>query len=49
MRINEPVTQQEYAVPEDATLMSVTDPSSYVTYANQDFIEISGFSLDELS
>ena len=48
MRVNEPVTQREFAFPEDATLMSTTDPSSRVTYANQAFIDVSGFSREEI-
>jgi aerotaxis receptor len=48
MRVNEPVTQREFAFPEDATLMSTTDPSSRITYANQAFIDVSGFSREEI-
>ena len=48
MRSNEPVTQQEYEVPENATLMSTTDTRSYVAYANEAFVEVSGFSRDEV-
>ena len=48
MRVNEPVTQREFAFPEDATLMSTTDPSSRITYANQAFVDVSGFSREEI-
>ena len=48
MRINEPVTHQEYAFDNDATLMSTTDPNSYINYANDAFIDVSGFTLDEI-
>jgi hypothetical protein len=37
MRINQPVTQQSIDFPEFATLMSVTDASSYIAYANEPF------------
>ncbi|WP_199096108.1 PAS domain-containing methyl-accepting chemotaxis protein [Dyella sp. ASV21] len=48
MRNNQPITQREYDVPDDATLMSVTDPHSYVTYANTAFVQVSGFSQEEI-
>ncbi len=48
MRANLPVTQREYDFPDDATLMSTTDPQSYVTYANAAFIQVSGFKRDEI-
>ena len=48
MRNNQPVTQQEYDFPDNATLMSTTDTSSYVTYANAAFIQVSGFAADEV-
>ncbi|CAM2163224.1 aerotaxis sensor receptor, flavoprotein [Paraburkholderia sacchari] len=48
MRNNQPVTQNEYEFPDDATLMSTTDTQSYVTYANAAFIQVSGFSHAEI-
>jgi len=48
MRVNQPVTQREYQVADGATLMSTTDPSSHIGYANAAFIEASGFSRVEL-
>ncbi len=48
MRLNEPVTGQEYQLPPDATLMSTTDIHSKITYANAAFIQASGFTEDEL-
>lgn len=39
---------REYAFPPDTTLMSVTDTQSYVTYANTAFLNVSGYSRDEL-
>ena len=48
MRNNQPVTQQEYIVADGATLMSTTDTQSYVTYANEAFVEVSGFSREDI-
>ncbi|MBQ0930136.1 methyl-accepting chemotaxis protein [Ideonella alba] len=48
MRNNGPVTQQEYAFPKGATLVSVTDIQGRITYCNGPFIEVSGYSRDEL-
>ncbi|MGL6213946.1 methyl-accepting chemotaxis protein, partial [Billgrantia desiderata] len=43
-----PVTQREYALRNDDVLISKTDPSSIITYANQRFIEVSGYDYAEL-
>ncbi len=48
MRENFPVTQQEYPFPEGVTLLSTTDTSSHITYANGAFVEVSGYSREEL-
>ena len=48
MRENQPVTQREYEFPADATLMSTTDTQSHITYANDAFIEVSGFTRGEI-
>jgi len=48
MRNNQPVTRREYDYPDDATLMSVTDTDSRITYANEAFIAVSGFERDEI-
>lgn len=48
MRNNQPVTQQEYEFPDHVTLMSTTDTSSRISYANAAFVEVSGFTLEEL-
>ena len=48
MRNNVPVTGREYELSDDATLMSTTDAQSYITYANAAFVEVSGFSVEEL-
>jgi aerotaxis receptor len=48
MRTNLPVTQREYEVGDEATLMSTTDTQSHITYCNGAFIQVSGFDKDEL-
>ena len=48
MRINEPITQREHLYPPRMTPVSVTDTKGRITYCNQDFIELSGYSKEEL-
>jgi len=48
MRNNQPVTQREFEFPDNATLMSTTDTQSNITYANTAFVEVSGFSPEEI-
>jgi aerotaxis receptor len=48
MRNNQPITQREYEFPADATLMSTTDTQSRITYANDAFVEVSGFTHAEI-
>lgn len=48
MRSNLPVTQREYHFPGSETLLSTTDISSHISYANAAFIRTSGYSSDEL-
>lgn len=48
MRDNQPVTQKEFVFDSKATLMSTTDENSYITYANDAFIKVSGFTADEI-
>ena len=48
MRNNQPVSQREYGIPDGVTLMSTTDVDSRITYANQAFVQVSGFEMDEL-
>jgi len=48
MRLNQPVTQNEYTFPPEETLVSVTDLKGRITYCNPAFIHVSGFSRDEL-
>ena len=49
MRINHPVTQSEYQITGDTTLMSTTDLDSHITYANSAFVRTSGYTTDELA
>lgn len=49
MRNNQPVSQHEYLFDDHATLMSTTDLNSYITYANDAFIDVSGFTADEIN
>ncbi len=48
MRSNLPVSTQELLLPADATLVSTTDLKGRITYCNGPFIEVSGFSREEL-
>lgn len=48
MRNNQPVTQREYQYPDDANILSVTDPKSYIKYVNQCFIDASGYKKEQL-
>lgn len=48
MRQNLPVTQRERTFPADGRLISTTDMDSRITYCNDAFVEISGFTREEL-
>lgn len=48
MKNNLPVTDKEISLNADAVILSTTDKKGIITYINQDFIDISGFSEDEL-
>ncbi|MFO8155802.1 MAG: methyl-accepting chemotaxis protein [Pseudomonadota bacterium] len=48
MKKNHPVTQQEHRYPDDANILSTTNLKGIITYVNGDFIEVSGFTNDEL-
>lgn len=49
MRNNQPVTNNEFLFDDDATLMSTTDQKSFIRYANDAFIHVSGFNESELN
>jgi aerotaxis receptor len=48
MRNNQPITQRERTFPAQQRLISTTDARGVITYCNEAFVEISGFSHDEL-
>ncbi len=47
MRMQGAVTQEEYVLPDDEVIITHTDPSSRITYANPAFLSSSQFSLEE--
>jgi aerotaxis receptor len=48
MRNNQPVTQSEFAVRSGSAIISHTDLKGLITFVNDDFIEASGFSREEV-
>jgi PAS domain S-box-containing protein len=48
MKKNLPVTQREIDYPESAVFVTKTDTKGAITYASDAFVEISGFSREEL-
>nr|WP_314583403.1 PAS domain-containing methyl-accepting chemotaxis protein [uncultured Pseudomonas sp.] len=48
MRNNQPITQRERTFPAQQRLISTTDARGMITYCNEAFVEISGFTHDEL-
>ncbi|MGD8110014.1 methyl-accepting chemotaxis protein [Vibrio sp. TRT 21S02] len=48
MRVNQPVTQKEVTYPPSYNLLSITSPSSHITYASKEFCEVAGYTLEEL-
>ncbi|OYX30893.1 MAG: chemotaxis protein [Hydrogenophilales bacterium 32-62-9] len=48
MRSNLPVTNVEYVLNDDETIVSKTDVHGNITYVNQAFVDVSGFTEDEL-
>jgi len=48
MKMNTPVTDNEVNVSSNSVIVSTTDLKGALTYVNDDFIKISGFSRDEL-
>jgi aerotaxis receptor len=48
MRMNLPITQQEYDYPADQMLVSITDIKGVITHCNHAFVAVSGFTYDEL-
>ena len=48
MRTNLPISQREFPFPAGATLVSTTDLKGRITYCNANFIEVSGYTREEL-
>ncbi|KFX69192.1 chemotaxis protein [Pseudomonas taeanensis MS-3] len=48
MKNNQPITQRERTYPSEQRLISTTDSKGVITYCNDAFIKISGFTQDEL-
>ncbi|MBP5980665.1 MAG: PAS domain-containing protein [Halomonas sp.] len=48
MRNNQPVTQREYVLNEESVLISRSDLKGRVTFANATFVDVSGYTRDEL-
>lgn len=48
MRINLPVTNIQTVVDPDTMLVSTTDTKGHITYCNEAFIQVSGFTKEEL-
>lgn len=48
MRLNIPVTDRERTFPEQQRLISATDSQGMITYCNDEFVAISGFSREQL-
>lgn len=48
MRLNMPVSQNEHPISEAESIVSTTDLQGNITYANPYFIEVSGFTMEEL-
>ncbi len=48
MRTNLPVTNREYVLRDDETIVSKTDLQGNITYINDDFMRVSGFTEEEL-
>ncbi|WP_286239177.1 methyl-accepting chemotaxis protein [Neptuniibacter halophilus] len=48
MKINEPVTDREVKLRDGQELVTKTDLKGIITYTNPDFVEVSGFSREEL-
>lgn len=48
MRNNQPVTTTEQQVQQGAFIVSKTDPRGIITWANEEFVRLSGYALEEL-
>src|SRR3989339_565303 len=48
MRNNQPITQREHVIPDDAVIISHTNEKGIITDVNPDFLEASGYTREEL-
>jgi PAS domain S-box-containing protein len=48
MRDNGPITTREVVLPQDILLVSQTDTGGRITFANDAFVRVSGFTREEL-
>lgn len=48
MKVNMPVTQKEKVYGDDVSIISMTDTKGLITYVNADFMDVAGYSRDEL-
>ncbi len=48
MRANHPVTNRSVPVSQSANILSTTNPKGQITHINDEFVDISGFSREEL-
>ncbi len=48
MRVNHPVTNTEYPIDDSTLILSTTDTKGRLTFVNPTFIEVSGFTEEEL-
>ena len=48
MRNNQPVTSVEHHLKEGAFIVSMTDPQGRITFVNDEFVRMSGFTVEEL-
>ena len=48
MRNNQPVNSNEYFLPDGAAIISRTDAKGIITHCNEEFIQASGFTREEL-
>ena len=48
MRVNLPVTQREFETPDSVLIVSTTDPQGRITHCNRSFVEVSGYTYEEL-
>jgi aerotaxis receptor len=48
MRTNLPITQHEFDYPDKTMLVSSTDTKGFITHCNEAFVQVSGYTHDEL-